>query len=88
MKQRINNISDWFLERFPLSDLWNDHVEKYRKQYGKDDLRMRRRLERAPAHPAALHEGYGRGRGAAWGGQKLTVGGQPHVRMPIYKSCD
>ncbi len=29
MKQRINNISDWFLERFPLSDLWNDHMAHY-----------------------------------------------------------
>jgi type I restriction enzyme M protein len=29
-----------------ISDLWNDHVENYRKQYGNDDVRMRRRLER------------------------------------------
>jgi len=29
-----------------ISDLWNDHVEKCRKQYGKDDVRIRRRLER------------------------------------------
>ena len=29
-----------------ISDLWNDHVEAYRKQYGGDDARIRRRLER------------------------------------------
>jgi type I restriction enzyme M protein len=29
-----------------ISDLWNDHFEKYRKQYGDDDARIRRRLER------------------------------------------
>lgn len=29
-----------------ISDLWNDHVEKYRKQFGQDDARIRRRLER------------------------------------------
>lgn len=29
-----------------ISDLWNDHVEAYRKQYGEDDIRIRRRLER------------------------------------------
>jgi type I restriction enzyme M protein len=29
-----------------ISDLWNDHVENYRRQYGNDDVRMRRRLER------------------------------------------
>lgn len=29
-----------------ISDLWNDHVENYRKQYGGDDARIRRRLER------------------------------------------
>ena len=29
-----------------ISDLWNDHVQNYRKQYGKDDARIRRRLER------------------------------------------
>lgn len=29
-----------------ISDLWNDHVETYRKQYGGDDARIRRRLER------------------------------------------
>jgi len=29
-----------------ISDLWNDHVANYRKQYGNDDVRMRRRLER------------------------------------------
>jgi ubiquinol-cytochrome c reductase cytochrome b subunit len=29
MKQRINNFSDWFLERFPLSDLWNEHMAHY-----------------------------------------------------------
>lgn len=29
-----------------ISDLWNDHVENYRKQYGGDDARIRHRLER------------------------------------------
>jgi len=29
-----------------ISDLWNDHFEKYRKQFGDDDVRIRRRLER------------------------------------------
>jgi type I restriction enzyme M protein len=29
-----------------ISDLWNDHVETYRKQYGEDEARIRRRLER------------------------------------------
>lgn len=29
-----------------ISDLWNDHVENYRAQYGGDDARIRRRLER------------------------------------------
>jgi len=29
-----------------ISDLWNDHVANYRRQYGNDDVRMRRRLER------------------------------------------
>ena len=29
-----------------ISDLWNDHVANYRKQYGNDDVRIRRRLER------------------------------------------
>ncbi len=29
-----------------ISDLWNDHVEIYRKQFGGDDARIRRRLER------------------------------------------
>ncbi len=29
-----------------ISDLWNDHVEAYRKQYGDDEARIRRRLER------------------------------------------
>ena len=29
-----------------ISDLWNDHVETYRKQYGDDETRIRRRLER------------------------------------------
>ncbi len=29
-----------------ISDLWNDHVANYRKQYGNDDARIRRRLER------------------------------------------
>lgn len=29
-----------------ISDLWNDHLETYRKQYGEDEARIRRRLER------------------------------------------
>jgi len=29
-----------------ISDHWNDHVESFRKQYGDDDARIRRRLER------------------------------------------
>lgn len=29
-----------------ISDLWNDHMEKYRKQFGHDDARIRRRLQR------------------------------------------
>jgi type I restriction enzyme M protein len=29
-----------------ISDLWNDHVESYKKQYGGDEARIRRRLER------------------------------------------
>jgi len=29
-----------------LSDVWKDHYEEYRKQYGKDDTRIRRKLER------------------------------------------
>ena len=29
-----------------ISDLWNDHVESYRKQFGGDEARIRRRLER------------------------------------------
>lgn len=29
-----------------ISDHWNDHVEEYRKQFGGDDARIRRRLER------------------------------------------
>ncbi len=29
-----------------ISDLWEDHMEKYREQYGDDDVRIRRRLER------------------------------------------
>lgn len=29
-----------------ISDQWNDHVETYRKQFGGDDARIRRRLER------------------------------------------
>ena len=29
-----------------ISDLWNDHLETYRKQYGDDESRIRRRLER------------------------------------------
>ncbi len=29
-----------------ISDLWNDHLVNYRKQYGEDEARIRRRLER------------------------------------------
>jgi len=29
-----------------ISDLWNDHADTYRKQYGSDEARIRRRLER------------------------------------------
>lgn len=29
-----------------ISDHWKDHLEKYRKQYGDDEARIRRRLER------------------------------------------
>src|SRR4051795_5776150 len=29
-----------------ISDLWADHYETYRKQYGDDEERIRRRLER------------------------------------------
>ena len=29
-----------------ISDLWNDHVESFRQQYGGDEARIRRRLER------------------------------------------
>lgn len=29
-----------------ISDVWKDHVEQYRKQFGDDKVRMRRRLER------------------------------------------
>ncbi|PPD28783.1 MAG: cytochrome b [Methylomonas sp.] len=29
MKERINKCSDWLLERFPISDLWNEHMAHY-----------------------------------------------------------
>lgn len=29
-----------------ISDVWKDHYEEYRKQYGEDDARIRRKLER------------------------------------------
>ena len=29
-----------------ISDLWNDHFETYKKQFGGDDVRVRRRMER------------------------------------------
>ncbi len=29
-----------------ISDVWNDHYEKYKTQYGDDDTRIRRKLER------------------------------------------
>lgn len=29
-----------------ISDLWNDHAETYRKQYGSDEARIRRRMDR------------------------------------------
>lgn len=29
MKQKMNQCSEWLLERFPLSDLWNEHMAHY-----------------------------------------------------------
>lgn len=29
-----------------ISDVWNDHYKKYQEQYGDDDVRIRRKLER------------------------------------------
>src|SRR5580693_4662877 len=29
-----------------ISDLWNDHIKAYQKQFGGDETRIRRRLER------------------------------------------
>ena len=29
-----------------ISDVWNDHYAEYKKQYGDDDVRIRRKLER------------------------------------------
>jgi len=29
MKQRLNRCSSWLLERFPISDLWNEHMAHY-----------------------------------------------------------
>ena len=29
-----------------ISDIWNDHYETYRKEYGNDEVRIRRRLQR------------------------------------------
>jgi type I restriction enzyme M protein len=29
-----------------ISDVWQDHYETYRQQYGEDDVRIRRKLER------------------------------------------
>ena len=29
-----------------ISDIWNDHYEAYRKEYGNDEVRIRRRLQR------------------------------------------
>ena len=29
-----------------ISDLWNDHFESYKKQFGEDEVRIRRRMER------------------------------------------
>ncbi|MGQ4878878.1 type I restriction-modification system subunit M [Billgrantia sp. LNSP4103-1] len=29
-----------------ISDLWNDHLETYKKKFGDDDVRIRRRMER------------------------------------------
>jgi type I restriction enzyme M protein len=29
-----------------ISDVWSDHYEKYQKEYGNDDVRIRRKLER------------------------------------------
>ena len=40
-----------------ISDLWNDHQATYRQQYGDDEARIRRRLERSgsscPRAPAS-----------------------------------
>ncbi|MEO1328743.1 MAG: type I restriction-modification system subunit M [Pseudomonadota bacterium] len=33
-----------------ISDLWNDHFEKFKKQFGDDDVRIRRRMERERFH--------------------------------------
>ena len=43
-----------------VSDLWKDHYEEYRKQYGEDEERIRRRLPSsfralAPHHIPLLH---------------------------------
>ncbi|MGR8929747.1 MAG: cytochrome b [Gammaproteobacteria bacterium] len=29
MKERMNRCGQWLLERFPISDLWNDHMARY-----------------------------------------------------------
>ncbi len=29
MKKRMNQCSEWLLERFPISDLWNEHMAHY-----------------------------------------------------------
>ncbi len=29
MKQKFDNFSEWFLERFPLAHLWNEHMAHY-----------------------------------------------------------
>ena len=29
MKQRMNQCSEWLLERFPIADLWNEHMAHY-----------------------------------------------------------
>ena len=47
-----------------ITDVWQDHYEEYQKQYGDDDVRIRRKLERelrakavgdAPGAPAGAY---------------------------------
>ena len=43
--QHLNYILVMLFLKY-ISDLWNDHVETYRKRYGGNDARIRRRLDR------------------------------------------